>query len=131
VVTRSLYHFFFLISRSLQLDEATSALDSESEHVVQEAIDEMINGQRSLDGDPSRSMTVVIVAHRLSTIRNADCIYVVKEGRVAEQGSHDELIDIQNGEYASVVDRQLGQVSRVSSRADLNDTARNNPKRVP
>jgi ABC-type multidrug transport system fused ATPase/permease subunit len=91
----------------------------------------MINGQRSLDGDPSRSMTVVIVAHRLSTIRNADCIYVVKEGRVAEQGSHEELIDIQNGVYASLVDRQLGQVSRVSSRADLNDTARNNPKRAP
>jgi ABC-type multidrug transport system fused ATPase/permease subunit len=81
----------------------------------------MINGQRSLDGDPSRSMTVVIVAHRLSTIRNADCIYVVKEGRVAEQGSHEELIDIQNGVYASLVDRQLGQVSRVSSRADLNN----------
>ena len=48
----------------LLLDEATSALDSESEYVVQKAIDDMITGQRSLEGDPSRSMTVVIVAHR-------------------------------------------------------------------
>lgn len=76
-------------------------------------------------------MTVVIVAHRLSTIRNADCIYVVKEGRVAEQGSHEELIDIQNGVYASLVDRQLGQVSRVSSKIDLKDFARNSPRPGP
>lgn len=105
-----------------QLDEGTSALDSESEHVVQEAIDGMISGQRRLDSDPSRSMTVVIVAHRLSTIRNADCIYVVKEGQVAEQGSHDELIAIENGVYASLVERQLGQISRASSSVDLKES---------
>jgi ABC-type multidrug transport system fused ATPase/permease subunit len=103
------------------LDEATSALDSESEYVVQAAIDEMISGQRSLDGDSSRSMTVVIVAHRLSTIVNADCIFVVKDGQVVEQGSHDALIQIEQGVYSSLVDRQLGQVSRTSSRVDLKD----------
>ena len=100
-------------------------MDSESEHVVQQAIDEMISGQRSLDGDPSRSMTVVIVAHRLSTIVNADCIYVVKEGQVAEQGSHEDLIGIENGVYASLVERQLGQMSRASSRGDLPSVAKN------
>ena len=84
----------------------------------------MISGQRSLDGDPSRNMTVVIVAHRLSTIRNADCIYVVKEGKVAEQGSHDELIEIYDGVYASLVERQLGQLSRSNSTLDMREMRR-------
>ena len=84
----------------------------------------MISGQRSLDGDPSRSMTVVIVAHRLSTIVNADCIYVVKDGQVAEQGSHEELIGIENGVYASLVERQLGQISRTNSTVDLPSMSR-------
>ena len=91
---------------------------------MQKAIDEMISGQRSLDGDPSRSMTVVIVAHRLSTIVNADCIYVVKDGQVAEQGSHEELIGIENGVYASLVERQLGQISRTNSTVDLPSMSR-------
>ncbi|KAL7574782.1 hypothetical protein ACA910_010628 [Epithemia clementina (nom. ined.)] len=95
--------------RVLLLDEATSALDAESEHVVQKAIDDMINGQRSLDGDPSRTMTVIIVAHRLSTVRNADCVYVINDGKVAEQGSHDELIQ-QDGLYSALVKRQIGSI---------------------
>ena len=95
--------------RVLLLDEATSALDAESEHAVQSAIDDMINGQRSLDGDPSRSMTVIIVAHRLSTVRNADCVYVIKDGNVAEFGSHDELIE-KDGVYSTLVKRQLGSM---------------------
>jgi ABC-type multidrug transport system fused ATPase/permease subunit len=88
--------------------EATSALDSESEHLVQTAIDDMISGHRSLNGDPSRSMTVVIIAHRLSTVRNADCIFVVEGGKVVEQGNHDELIT-REGVYSGLIRRQLGQ----------------------
>merc|ERR1712070_96128 len=83
----------------LILDEATSALDSESEYVVQKAIDDMISGQRSLEGDPSRSMTVVIVAHRLSTVRNADSIYVLNDGQVVEHGTHKELSSREDGIY--------------------------------
>ena len=79
----------------------------------------MISGQRSLHVDSSRSMTVVIVAHRLSTIRNADRIFVVKDGQVVEQGSHDELIEVANGVYATLVERQLGQMSRSGSTTDL------------
>lgn len=94
--------------RVLLLDEATSALDSESEHMVQQAIDDMISGQRSLEGDPTRAMTVVIVAHRLSTVRNADRIYVIDAGKVVEQGSHDDLIQNEDGVYSGLVRRQLG-----------------------
>jgi ATP-binding cassette, subfamily B (MDR/TAP), member 9 len=92
----------------LLLDEATSALDAESEAVVQEAIDEMIRGQRSLDGDPGRAaMTVLVIAHRLSTIRNADKIFVVENGKVIETGSHDQLMAIENGSYSALVRRQI------------------------
>jgi ATP-binding cassette subfamily B (MDR/TAP) protein 9 len=90
------------------IQEATSALDSESEHLVQTAIDDMISGHRSLDGDPSRSMTVVIIAHRLSTVRNADCIFVVEDGKVVEQGNHEELITKEEGVYSGLIRRQLG-----------------------
>jgi subfamily B ATP-binding cassette protein MsbA len=65
----------------LILDEATSALDTESESVVQEALDALMRGR-----------TTFVIAHRLSTVRNADVIVVVEEGRVAEKGTHDELL---------------------------------------
>jgi len=81
----------------LLLDEATSALDAESESVVQAAIDSMI---------AQGGMTVVVIAHRLSTIRNAHSILVLKGGRVAEQGTHDELLG-HHGEYAKLVARQM------------------------
>lgn len=89
----------------LLLDEATSSLDAESEATVQEAIDDMIQGQRGL-GTQS-GMTVVIVAHRLSTVRNADVICVVDEGRIVEQGSHDELLAKDGGAYKALVQRQM------------------------
>ncbi|CAM9281419.1 unnamed protein product, partial [Heterosigma akashiwo] len=69
--------------RVLLLDEATSALDAESEHLA--AIDDMIAGAAG-------GMTVVIIAHRLSTVKHADCIAVVKEGQVVESGTHEELV---------------------------------------
>ncbi|KAL4574000.1 hypothetical protein LXL04_020822 [Taraxacum kok-saghyz] len=71
----------------LLLDEATSALDTESERVVQEALDQASVGR-----------TTIIVAHRLTTIRKADMIVVLESGKVIESGSHDELMKINNGE---------------------------------
>ncbi|MBA0854373.1 hypothetical protein Goshw_029661, partial [Gossypium schwendimanii] len=76
----------------LLLDEATSALDAESERVVQAALDRVVVNR-----------TTVVVAHRLSTIKNADVIAVVKNGVVVEKGKHDTLINIKDGFYASLV----------------------------
>ncbi|XVF21987.1 hypothetical protein REPUB_Repub12eG0135900 [Reevesia pubescens] len=76
----------------LLLDEATSALDAESERVVQDALDRVIVNR-----------TTVVVAHRLSTIKNADVIAVVKNGVIVEKGKHDTLINIKDGFYASLV----------------------------
>ncbi|KAJ7549945.1 hypothetical protein O6H91_07G075600 [Diphasiastrum complanatum] len=76
----------------LLLDEATSALDAESESLVQEALDRMMINQ-----------TTLVVAHRLSTIINADLIAVMKNGVVAEQGKHSDLIGVTGGLYSSLV----------------------------
>ena len=78
----------------LILDEATSALDTESEHLVQEALDHLMDGR-----------TTLVIAHRLSTIKNADLICVMQDGRIVEQGTHDELI-AQGGAYKHLVDMQ-------------------------
>lgn len=88
------------------VDEATSALDAESEHLVQQAIDDMISrGKNSAAG--GEPMTVIIVAHRLSTVRSADRIFVLKEGGVVEEGNHDELLQNESGVYASLIQRQM------------------------
>ena len=90
----------------LLLDEATSALDAESEALVQEAIDDMLARGRG-DGGGDAKMTVLVVAHRLSTVRNSDVIFVVQDGQVVEQGSHEELIADPDGAYSNLVVRQM------------------------
>lgn len=79
----------------LILDEATSALDSESEKLVQDALNELMKGR-----------TTIIIAHRLATIRNVDQIYVIKDGEIAETGSHDDLMADKNGIYSNLVKMQ-------------------------
>ncbi|KAM7505898.1 hypothetical protein LguiB_004802 [Lonicera macranthoides] len=81
----------------LLLDEATSALDAESERIVQEALDRVMVNR-----------TTVVVAHRLTTIRGADIIAVVKNGVIAEKGKHEALMSIPNGVYASLVALHTG-----------------------
>jgi len=94
--------------RILLLDEATSALDAESEASVQEAIDAMISRGRADDqGGSSSAMTVLIVAHRLSTVRNADTIFVLENGKVIESGNHDKLLENPKGSYSTLVSRQM------------------------
>ena len=78
------------------LDEATSALDNKSEAVVQQAIDNLM-----------KDRTVFVIAHRLSTVRNADKIIVINQGEIAETGSHKELLAKENGIYKSLYDTQL------------------------
>ncbi len=78
------------------LDEATSALDNKSEAIVQKALDNLIQNK-----------TVFVIAHRLSTIKNADRIAVINEGELAELGTHDELMQIENGKYKNLYEMQF------------------------
>ncbi|MEY3014319.1 MAG: hypothetical protein RIT45_3054 [Pseudomonadota bacterium] len=81
--------------RILILDEATSALDAESEHLVKEALERLMHGR-----------TAFVIAHRLSTVRDADVVAVISEGRVAELGTHDALV-AEDGIYRRLVERQF------------------------
>jgi len=84
--------------RILILDEATSALDADSEHWVQEALQRLMQGR-----------TVLVIAHRLSTVRHADRVIVLERGRIVQQGSHEELIQDRLGSYYNLVQKQLSQ----------------------
>ena len=103
----------------LLLDEATSALDAESERCVQDALDALIEAS---------SITVLVVAHRLSTVRDADRICVMKRGLLVETGTHDDLF-ARDGVYADLVRRQTrlarsdsqSLLSQKSSSASLGD----------
>lgn len=81
----------------LILDEATSALDTESERLIQDALEKL-----------QKRCTSIVVAHRLSTIENADCIMVVEQGRIIEKGKHDELLE-KGGHYAQLHALQFGE----------------------
>ncbi|CAM9813320.1 unnamed protein product [Ascophyllum nodosum] len=100
--------------RVLLLDEATSALDAESEHLVQQAIDNMIS---------RGGMTVILIAHRLSTVKRADKIVVVQAGKVVEEGSHEDLLSNKGGVYSGLVKRQLD----LGEDADKEDIGRSTP----
>jgi len=81
----------------LVLDEATSSLDSHSESLIQDALHSLIQGR-----------TTIVIAHRLSTIREMDRIVVISRGKIAEDGTHDELITKKNGLYKKLWDLQAG-----------------------
>ena len=81
-------------SSIILLDEATSALDTESEKIVQEAMNNL-----------SEDKTTVTIAHRLSTIKNSDLIYVIDKGKVVEEGTHDQLLNL-NKIYKKLCDQQ-------------------------
>lgn len=82
----------------LVLDEATSSLDAESESLVQEALDELM-----------KNRTTIIIAHRLATIRKVDKIYVLSDGQIVEQGSHEYLASQEEGFYANLVRLQFAE----------------------
>ncbi|KAL7540881.1 hypothetical protein ACHAXR_010450 [Thalassiosira sp. AJA248-18] len=98
----------------LLLDEATSALDSESELVVQEALDQLLAREKR---------TSVIIAHRLTTIRNADVIVVIAGGQVVETGTHESLMESDGGHYRALVRKQ--EHSLDSGGTDSNGMSRN------
>ena len=81
----------------LILDEPTSALDIETEQYITKALEKLMRGR-----------TTFIIAHRLSTVRKADKILVIRDGAVAEEGSHAELLERENGEYRRLYDLHVG-----------------------
>ncbi|MEZ4910622.1 MAG: ABC transporter ATP-binding protein [Saprospiraceae bacterium] len=84
----------------LILDEATSSIDSESEEIIQHAIEKLIEKRTS-----------IIIAHRLSTIIHSDQILVMSEGKIIEQGTHNELLEKKDGHYADLYEKQFAEIS--------------------
>ena len=84
-------------AKILVLDEATSALDAEIENEVQKSLENLIK---------EKKMTTIIIAHRLSTVKNADKIIFLNKGEIAESGTHEELVK-KNGEYKQLMSKQL------------------------
>ena len=103
----------------LLLDEATSALDAESELIVQQALEKIMSNR-----------TTIIVAHRLSTIRDVDTIVVLKNGQVVESGTHLELLS-KNGEYVNLVSLQASQNLTQSSSISRSGSSKNSSFREP
>ncbi len=90
--------------RILILDEATSALDMESEYQVQQALERVM-----------KHRTVITIAHRLSTIKNADVIVVLHEGRIAQQGTFDELMAADDSIFRRLMERQAQGASSTAA----------------
>ncbi|KAG1327605.1 ABC transporter B family member 11 [Cocos nucifera] len=111
--------------RILLLDEATSALDAESEHIVQEALDRVMTNR-----------TTVVVAHRLSTVRNADTIAVIHRGSIVEKGSHSELLKDPDGAYCQLIRLQEmnkesdGTMGSDQDKSDIWDSGRRSSKKL-
>lgn len=103
----------------LLLDEATSALDNESERIVQEALDKLMESQER---------TCIVIAHRLSTIRNANRIAFIGDGRVKEIGSHQELMEKPNGKYKRLVESQ-GRTATTIMHEDEAETKKKKKKK--
>ena len=80
----------------LILDEATSNVDTRTEEIIQKAMDKLMENRTSF-----------VIAHRLSTIKNADRIAVINEGELVELGTHDELMNIKNGQYKALYEMQF------------------------
>ena len=91
----------------LLLDEATSALDTESEALVQAALDHLMKGRTS-----------ICIAHRLSTVKNSDTICVLAKGVLVEKGKHEELLQIENGVYKKLAEKQM-MFGKSESKIDL------------
>jgi ATP-binding cassette subfamily B protein len=92
---------FLADARILILDEATSSLDSESEVLIQKAMERLMVGR-----------TTLVIAHRLSTVRALDRLLVFDRGRIAEEGSHDELIRLNGGIYRRLFERQALELTK-------------------
>ena len=93
------------------LDEATSALDNKAEAIVQKAIDNLMQDK-----------TVFVIAHRLSTIQNANKIVVINEGEIVEQGTHEELLNIENGAYKALYNAQFKHQEQQHQQSHENTT---------
>jgi len=93
----------------LILDEATSALDSESEKIVQETLERVVKGR-----------TVLVIAHRLSTVKDADCIAVVSNGKIVEMGTHEELRN-KGGIYWKLIKNQESGNGSLNGNESNND----------
>lgn len=104
----------------LLLDEATSALDAQSERIVQNALERAAAGR-----------TTILIAHRLSTVRNADRISVFKDGEITESGSHDELIRREGGVYRELVELQQVAAEKAVGDADSGEEGAIDPDAVP
>ena len=88
---------FIKNAKIMIFDEATSALDSENEAIVQNSINNIVK---------NRNVTTIIIAHRLSTVKSVDCIYVLDKGKICEFGTHKELIE-KNGFYKNLIQNQI------------------------
>jgi len=82
----------------LLLDEATSALDAKTEAIVQEDIDQLLE---------NKNKTIMIIAHRIATLRHMDKIIVIEKGRIIESGTHDELMNMSHSKYKTLWNMQI------------------------